>query len=378
MTAAVDVGTATTRIRTAAGLTVLATPPPEAIAGVLTRAAGTGRPVTCVVPDHWRDHGAGLARQELLHATVLPVGPATLIGRFAAVAAHAAARTGPGRYLVCDAGASGTGFGLCEVSGESVRLVDAAFDAAAGGDAFAEAVAPGRGREFAASAARGAERLAAVLATAREKALFRNALAVRAGDLEITAGALLEAFEPVGARLAALAGRWSAASARPVLTGGFAGFPPVADALSNALADAAPLGPHAAVEGAALFADGVFREAPLPDVRLPIHRIRDGLPAGAEIGVPGRPGRFAALNGRDLLLCHRREPALGAPSLMLDDAGTLPVEVDGRPAPCRAPGLAPGAYRLGLRAATRGPVIALFPVAPDADPVPVPLERPAR
>jgi hypothetical protein len=374
VTAAVDIGTATTRIRTGGGLTVLATPPPDAIAAVLTRAAGTGHPVTCVVPDHWRDHGGGLARQELLHATVLPVGPATLIGRFAAVAAHAAARTGPGRYLVCDAGASGTGFGLCEVSGESVRLVDAAFDAGAGGGAFAEAVAPGRGREFAASAAQNAERLAAVLATAREKALFRNALAVRAGDLEITAGALLEAFEPVGARLAALAGRWSGASARPVLTGGFAAFPLVAEALPGA----APLGPHAAVEGAALFAGGVFREAPLPDVRLPIHRIRDGLPVEAEIGVPGRPGRFAALNGRDLLLCHRREPTLGAPSLLLDDTGTLPVEVGGRPAPCRPAGLPPGAYRLGLRAATRGPVVALFPLAPDADPVPVPLERPAR
>ncbi|MBO2465719.1 hypothetical protein [Actinomadura violacea] len=374
MTTALDIGTATTRIRTAAGLAVLATPPPDALAGVLARAAGAGGPVTCAVPDHWRDHGAGLARQELLHATVLPVGPATLVGRFAAVAAHAAARTGPGRYLVCDAGASGTGVGLCEVSGESVRLVDGAFDAAAGGDAFAAAVAPGRGREFAAAAAQHAERLAAVLATAREKALFRNALAVRAGDVEVTAGALLEAFEPVGARIAALAGRWSAGSARPVLTGGFAGFPLVAEALPGALRP----GPHAAVEGAALFAGGVFREAPLPDVRLPIHRIRDGLPAEAEIGVPGRPGRFAALNGRDLLLCHRREPALGVPSLMLDDAGTLPVEVDGRPAPCRAAALPPGAYRLGLRAATRGPVVALFPLAPDAEPVPVPLGRPAR
>ncbi|MDL4815223.1 hypothetical protein [Actinomadura opuntiae] len=374
MTAAVDVGTATTRIRTSAGLTVIGTPPPDAIPAVLARTAGTGRPVTCVVPDHWRDHGAGLARQELLHATVLPAGPTTLIGRFAAVAAHAAARTGPGRYLVCDAGASGTGFGLCEVFGDSVRLVDGAFDAGAGGDAFAEAVAPGRRREFAASAAEHAERLATVLATAREKALFRNALALRAGDLEITAGALLEAFEPVGARLAALASRWPSGSARAVLTGGFAEFPLVAEALP----DAVRLGPHAAVEGAALIAGGLFREAPLPDVRLPIHRIRDGLPTEAEIGVPGRPGRFAALNGRDLLLCHRREPALGAPALMLDDAGTLPVEVDGRPAPCRAGALPPGAYRIGLRAATRGPVVVLFPLAPDAEPVPVPLERPAR
>ncbi|MFB4304506.1 hypothetical protein [Actinomadura sp. GTD37] len=385
MTAALDVGSATTRILSGSSRTVFPTPPPDELIAALAGALAARGPVVCAVPDHWRDDGEGLARQERLHGTLQRLGSAALVGRFAAVAAEAAMRHGPGAYLVCDAGAAGAGAGLCEVAGESIRLVDARYEPAAGGAAFAEAVAPGRGAPFAEAAAARADRVRELMAMARGNPRYRAARVLAFSGTELTAGSLLDAFAPVAAlltgmlaELAGAAARRPGASPRTVLTGGFAEFPAVADALP----DADRLGPHAAVHGAARLAAGLFREAPLPETTLPVHRLAGGRPQQARVRLPGEPGRFASMNGRELLLCHQYAGAFDDRAVPLDsamtlDGGTLPVEVGGRPASCRTGALPPGAYRIGLRASTRGPAVALFPPDPRAPAVRVPLEGPA-
>ncbi|XVQ10489.1 hypothetical protein ACQP1W_49645 [Spirillospora sp. CA-255316] len=338
----------------------------------LARAGVPAGPLAMVVPDRWLDGDRrGVVQLEAFRHELAPFPDVTWYGRSPAVAALAARDHGAGVYLVCDLGWSGAAFGLCRVDGPVIELLATEFEPRAGGGAYAQAVTAGqpgqvRGR-FAEVQAAKAARARAVLSRASDGYLDDPVYII--DGVEFSAGLLIERFGPLaellGERIRGLA--WS--YDRIVVSGGFGEFPLVERALPG---PAPRLGPDASVRGAELLERGTFGMARpgRVDIRLPVHRVRNGLLETADVELVPGPGNFAAL-GREPLLVSR---AGDGPGTVLHAAeGRLALTVDG------APGTIPVrndvACRIGLRSTVNGSALLLFsPLIAGAEPTLVPLD----
>ena len=356
---------------------VYPTPGTDAAAVLAERLAGAGVPVgplAVVVPDRWLDGDPrGVVRLEAFRRELAAFPEIDWYGRSPAVAALAARDHGAGVYLVCDLGWSGAAFGLCRVDGPVVELLATRFEPRAGGGAYAQAVTDGRPavirNRFPQVQAAKAARARVVLARASDGYLDDPVYLVE--GVEFSAGLLIERFGPVaellGERLRSLG--WS--YDRLVVSGGFGEFPLVERALPDAVAR---LGADASVRGGRLLGRGEFqmaRPGRRADVRLPVHRVRDGLLETAEAELVPGPGNFAAL-GREPLVVSRTGDGPGIVLHVAD--GRVPLTVDGVPGTIRAG--TDVACRIGLRSTVDGSGLVLFsPVIAGAEPALVPLEE---
>ncbi|MFC5748413.1 hypothetical protein [Actinomadura rugatobispora] len=350
--------------------------PHGSVAAVLAeRLAGAGvpaGPLAIVVPDRWLDGDRrGVVQHESFRQELAPFPDLTWYGRSPAVAALAARDHGAGVYLVCDLGWSGASLGLCRVDGPMIELLAGEFEPRAGGGAYAQAVTAGLPdqvrRRFAGVQAAKAARARAVLSRASDGYLDDPVYII--DGVEFSAGLLIERFGPLaellGERIRSLG--WS--YDRLVVSGGFGEFPLVERALPG---PALRLGPDASVRGAELLERGTFAMARpgRVDVRLPVHRVANGLLETAEVELVPGPGNFAFL-GREPLLVSR---AGDGPGIVLRAAdGRVPLTVGG------APGTIPVrndvACRIGLRSTVNGSALLLFsPLIADAEPTLVPLD----
>jgi hypothetical protein len=358
----------------------------DALAAALSGASLTRHtPVTVTVPDSWLEGTAegGRRQEEARHVAEdeLGLSAVTWAGQLAAVAALAASQdksAEPCTYLVCDIGGRGVRAAACEVSGHTVRQqavrvaggggwrgFDAAVRSALGDStavgpaatrpAHAEWVDPERtitrgavGRpsgpqgpgglpdDWHLAAMEQDRRARIVLDRALDDPAFRDARAYRLGSLhELTAGQVIDCFEPTALRLRECAGSvLNGRDARvAVLTGGLAWLPLAARLLRD-LTGAEPviLGADAAARGALLLADepGIAPEHQ-PQVSLPMSQIRYGLLAETSRPLPWT-WSFAPED----------EPfRIEEPRLTLD--------IGGRRVDLPVPGLANGAYQIGVR-----------------------------
>jgi hypothetical protein len=398
---ALDIGTATvTAARDGADPATSDTPDGGWPAGLSAALAGLGswprRGGLCLaVPDAWLDGSVTgtTAQEEARHlaADGHGLGPLCWAGQLAAVAALTARDRGPGRYLICDIGAS------------AVRVVSAQVDGPAQGDP-ADGGIPSGGhmvvttlaahhtdsgwRDFDASLrtrlAADGRRLPADWyehATTEPEdhrarvALLRAAKDENFGDTRaysiagtdgagIFAAELLACFAAIRSALttgiaAVTRGR------RPdvtVLTGGFGWFPPVAHTVAGATGTATAAGDAhgplikpatAAAEGALLFASGQVGQGPLPPLTatMPVHRVSGGLLETADLPLEWT-SPFADVAGGPLHL----------------EGDDLMLTINGSPTTVPLPGIKPGPHLIGIRRGWTG--AAALVVRPVADGTP--------
>lgn len=348
---------------------------PAALASLGSRPQRDG--LCLAVPDAWLDGSVAGTRvhEEARHLAedVHGLGPLCWAGQLAATAALTARDKGPGRYLVCDVGAS------------AVRVVSAQVDGPAPGDpadgdtSFASAPmlvttiaaqhADGGWRDFDASlrarlAADGRrlpadwyrrattdeedQRARLVLSRAAADADFADIRAYSIAGTNSTGIIAAELFGSFAAIKSALTDGVTAVSRgrRPdvtVLTGGFGWFPLVAYTVAMATSTASALTdtnglevkpPTAAAEGALLFAGGQARLAPPPPltVTIPVHRIHRGLLETADLLLDGT-SPFADVTDGPL-------------HLERDD---LMLTINGSPVTIPLPGIEPGPHLIGIR-----------------------------
>jgi molecular chaperone DnaK (HSP70) len=267
------------------------------------------------------------------------------------VAALTARQRGDGRYLVCDVGGSGVRAGVFEVSDGNVEIV-ATHTADGGGwrdfDAAIrsgiDARLPGTWYEQAVGQDRRASMVLEDAVASPEE--FGDTRAYRisgpSGDIDITAGQVIDGFAPTLRRLRTAieavtgAGCPEGTVSHSVVTGGLSWLPLTARAIADS-AGAAPLvaGLDVAARGALLFARGDARLAPPAQcqaVTLPTHQIRDGLLEEVSVTLPWTTP-FAALPGGALTI----------------DRDELELTVAGQPRIARLRGLVPGPHRVGVR-----------------------------
>ena len=361
--AGVDLGARAVKVATdGGGVRTLAAPaggPAGALRAALSAAGGRG--VICVaVPDSWLSgEAADAAVQETVRhecAEQLRYAQVLWAGQLAAAAAYAAAARGPGRYLVCDIGATGIRAGMFSVSADAVRIEAIHAEADGGWRAFDAEVRAGlpQSPPLPATWSEQAANLdqdqavtvldAALGGTKGELATTVYRIPGPDGDIDLTAGMLIEGFAPTWERLeAAIAAvRGAVPSDHVVLSGGLSWLPLAARAAGYA-AGAAPLvaGPDAAARGALLFARGDAALVPPAErgpVAVPVTWMRDGLLE--EVSVPlSWTEPFAAFPGGPLFL----------------DSEELAVSVAGLAKVARLRGLVPGPHLIGARPAWAGP-----------------------
>ena len=375
---AVDAGTVMTRIAVARpGSEPAISSLPSARAGrgsfvadVLREAIGglngsAGR--ACVaVPDSWLDGdvGGAAAHEAMRHAVEYDIGRAiTWVGQMSAVAALAAEDpelAGSGECLVCDVGGTGVRAGLFDISGRIVRPICVAGSDGGGWADLDAAIrsAPGMDADelpadWFASARH--QRAGLLLKQAKADPGYRDAPVYsfpgRDGVRDVTAGWLLDHFEPAVKRIRALiadvVGQHSPATA--VLAGGMATFPPVAEVVADGAGVApAVLGADAAVRGALSVASGTvtLQEILLPPVSLPAHEVRGGLLVERRLPLPWPAPP---------------EGDAEVPLVLADQA--LTVDVDGALQTVHLPDFAPGPYRIRIRPGGHGR--ALLVLRPD-------------
>jgi hypothetical protein len=353
-------------------------------------------PVTLAVPDSWLDGTAsgGRRQEDVRHLAEDELGlrAVTWAGQLAAAAAVTASQgepAEPGTYLVCDIGGRGVRAASCEVTGRAVRQravrvavgggwrdFDAAVRLALGGGAETEpAVAqradpeqtvarPAIGRperpggpaglpgDWHSAAERQDRRAKVVLARALADPAFRDARAYTLGSFhELTAGQVIDCFEPAARRLrecatAVLSGHKPRVT---VLTGGLAWLPLAAGLLRDMTGtDPVILGADAAARGALLLAGEpdiglAHKQHP---VSLPMNQVRDGMLAEASQPLPWT---WSFPPGGESFQIEE-------PLLTLDISGqrvTLPV-----------PGLASGRYRIGVRPGWSGDGVLVVRASP--------------
>lgn len=329
-----------------------------------TRMPGRIVGTAVVVSDAWLDGTTEGARaHERLRGVVLDgLGwpDVSWLGQSACQAAHCVGSglADDGTLLVCALGEGTVGAALCEVSGAHVRVVRVRAARCADFEAnVAEAVAATS--PAAAFAERFAEvrrvqgrRAGVVLARAWTHPRYREAPVYRMSEGTVTAGTLIDAFAgAAGALRAAVDGALAGTVPDRVAAAGRIGDFPLVEAVVGTATGRAvrSLGAEAAVRGALLVGSGAVRVTPpeRPAVRLPLHRVRNGLLDTERV---------------------RLDPAADfAPVLVeIPAEGIAPfdVELDGRGVGVRLPRLRPGTYRVGLRPAHTGPgVLVLSPTA---------------
>ncbi|MFD0684385.1 hypothetical protein [Actinomadura fibrosa] len=322
------------------------------------RAPGAIAGMTVTVPDAWLDGTPeGIRAYERLRRTVLDeLGwpRVSWAGQAGCVAAEAMrTRPGEGPLLVCDLGARTVSAALCTMSGgtamlEAVAVTERGRGGGLAFDTAVEAAVPAaRTGDFAAMfagvRARQGRRAAVVLPRAWTHPRYRDTPVYRIGEMDLTAGTLIDAFAGTAAALKDVVERvGGTAPATVAIAGRFGVFPLVGRFLTDLLDLTGPplvLGPSAAVRGALRIAAGEIEVSPpeRPSVALPLHRVRHGLLEVRD--VPLDPSAdFAVQDGLPVLI---EVPA--------ESPGPFHVQVDGRDVAVRLPALPPGPYRVGLR-----------------------------
>lgn len=368
----IDLGTREVKVAVGgAGLQTLATPaggPAEALRAALT-AAGGGGAICIAVPDAWLSGAAAgaTAQEELRHECAGELKHAQLLwaGQLAAAAACAAATHGAGRYLVCDIGATGTRAGVFSVAAGSVRVEATHAEAEGGWRVFDAEVRRGLPQStplpvtwFKQAADRDQARATAALdaardGTAKERAAEVYRITGPDGDVILTAGRLVDAFEAVREPLEAViaAVRGHVPPDNVVLAGGLSWLP-LALRAAGAAVGAAPVmaGPGAAARGALLLARGDAALVPSAErgpVAVPVNWVRDGFLEEVNVLLPWNEP-FATFPGGPLVL----------------DSEELTLSVAGSAKVARLPGLRPGPHLIGARPAWPGPgVLVVRPTA---------------
>jgi hypothetical protein len=273
----------------------------------------------------------------------------TWAGQLTSVAALVSRQRGPGRYLVCDIGASGVRVGMIAVSGTTVS-VESVSGAGGGWLQFDQAVRRIAGdvlpEAWHEQAAGQDERLGLVVADAAASPdhLGARALRITLHDsvCDLTAGQVLDCFAATQASLLEHCSQVMGGGPpdTAVLTGGFGWFP-LATSVIASVAGSEPLmtGQDTAARGALLFARKEIRLAPegKERVEVPAHRIRDGILEPVSVEIPWtRP--FASPPDGNLMLTSQ----------------DLHLRVADQPCRARLAGLRPGPYRIGVRASWAG------------------------
>ena len=360
---ALDAGTVTAKVAVAGpDVSVVSSPAPAgdwqvrvsgalAAAGMSPSSAGA---ICLAVPEAWLDASvAGTVALEALRqacAEGLGIGRVTWTGQLAAVAAQAAGRHGPGRYLVCDIGASGVRTAALEVTEGTVRIL-AAHHASGGGwrdfDASVRALGPGGqlpAEWYQLAMDQNQERRArALFGRVTSTPKLRESPVYMFGECRLLTGQVADCFAPTGERVRAGTERvlGGAPADIAVLTGGLGWFP-LASLILAETAGVTPVTaePAAAARGALLFARGAMRLVPSADlapVTLPAHRVRHGRLEEITVPVPWAEP-FA-------------RPADGP--LVLDEP-ELTVDIDGQRMTVPLPGLVPGPCVVGVRSGWSG------------------------
>jgi len=341
--------------------------PAEALRAALS-AAGSQGAVCVAVPDAWLSGTAAgaIAMETLRHECAAELKNTQVLwaGQLAAAAASAAAH-GAGRYLVCDIGVAGTRAGTFSVATGAVRVEATHAEAEGGWRAFDTEVRVGLPQSpplpatwYEQAAERDQARPTAMLdaalsGTAAERAATVYRITGPDGDVVLSAGRLIEGFEPVKEPLEAaiLAVRGRVPPDHVVLSGGLSWLPLAMRAAVTA-AGAAPLmaGPNAAARGALLFARGDAALVPSAErgpVAVPVSRVRDGLLEQVDVLLPWNEP-FAGFPGGPLVL----------------DGEELALSVAGHAKLARLRGLLPGPHLIGARPAWPGPgVLVVRPAA---------------
>lgn len=363
---ALDAGTVTAKVAVAGpDVRVVASPVPAGDWGVRVSSAlaAAGRPPSSVgaiclaVPETWLDASvAGTAALEALRqvcAQELGIARVTWVGQLAAAAAQAAGQHGPGRYLVCDIGATGVRTAALDVTEGTVRIL-AAHHASGGGwrdfDASVRALFPGgRGDQLPADWYRLAieqeqeRRARALFGRVTSTPGLRESPVYTFGECRLLTGQAIDCFAPTGERVRAGAAHVLGGGPADVavLTGGLGWFPLASLVLAEA-AGVAPVAeePGAAARGALLFACGRVRLAPQADlapVALPAHRVRNGRLEEVTVPLPWADPFARPLDG----------------PLVLDEP-ELMVDIDGQRMTVPLPGLTPGPCLVGVRSGWSG------------------------
>jgi hypothetical protein len=320
------------------------------------------RGLCLAVPDAWLDGSVSgtTAQEEARHLAADEHGLNPLIwaGQLASVAALTARDRGPGRYLICDIGASGVRVLSAQVDG----------DAAGGGGpmtvtTIAAHHADGGWRDFDATTEQEDHRARVALGKAAKDGNFADTRAYSitgADGRGILAAELLGCFAAIKSALTAGIGAVTGGR-RPdvtVLTGGFGWFPAVAHTVTEATGTAASVGDAhgplvkpatAAAEGALLFASGQARPAALPPLTatMPVHRISRGLLETADLPLEWT-SPFARLPGGPLYL----------------EGDDLMLTINGSPTTVPLPGIGPGPQLIGIRRGWTGATaLVIRPVA---------------
>ena len=373
----VDLGTRAVKVATDGGAVQTLVAPAGGPAGSLRAALSAvgGQGVICIaVPDAWLSGTvAGATAQEAVRhecAGELKCAQVLWAGQLAATAAYAAAAHGAGRYLVCDLGWSGTRAGMFRAAGGTV-LVEATHAEADGGwrtfDAEVRAGLPQSPPLPATWYEQVADRSQARAAATLEGALGgiggeRAAAVYRVtgpdGDVVLTAGRLIDGFEPAKEPLeAAIATVHGPDEPDYVILAGGLGWLPLAARAAGTAAGAAALvaGPDAAARGALLLARGAAVLAPPAErnpAAVPISQVRDGLLEQVNVPLPWTEP-FAAFPGGPLML----------------DGEELAVSVAGHAKVARLRGLLPGPHLVGVRPAWPGPGVLVVRPATGGGPV---------
>jgi hypothetical protein len=373
----IDLGALTVKVAVnGRGLQIIASPaggPAGALRAALS--AADSREVLCVaVPDTWlAGAAAGAAQQEAVrHECTEQLEGAQVLwaGQLAAVAAYAAAVTGPGRYLICDIGGTGIRAGMFSVSAGTVRVEAVHAEANGGWREFDAEVraglpqSPSLPANWDEQAARHhQDHVVKVLEAALgggkgELAATVYRITGPDGDILLTAGRLIEAFAPTQERLeaaiAAVQGRIP--PDHVVLAGGLSQLP-LAPRAAGIATDTAPLvaDPDAAARGALMFARGdaaLVRPAEHGHVTVPVNLVRDGLLEEVDVPLPWSEP-FADFPGGPLML----------------DREELTVSVAGHEKTTRLRGLVPGLHLIGARPAWPGLGVLVVRSAADDGPV---------
>ena len=243
---------------------------------LLTRIAPPATaPLTVVVPDTWLDGSPlGIARHERFQRELTSAGftEPSWYGTCPAVAAYGAREHGSGTYLVCDFGWSGASLGLCEVHGDTIRVMATLFEPGAGAAAYARAVTerfpPAVAERFADVQAEKADRARAVLSRTTD-GHGDDPVYVFDGVV-VDANLLVSRFDPLAEllrrRISELTGEPTSEPGQEtagrydtvLVSGGFGDFPLVERALPGPVHR---LGVNAAVGGASLLDQRVFTVA---------------------------------------------------------------------------------------------------------------------
>lgn len=359
---------------------------PAALARHGSRPGGDG--LCLAVPDAWLDGSVAgtTAQEEARHLAEdkYGLGPLRWAGQLAAVAALTARDRGPGRYLVCDVGASAVRVASAEVDHDAANggapagtgplvVTTLAAHHADGGwrefDASLRALLAKDGRQLPADWYKHAttehesHRARVTLSRAFRDESYGDtrAYSIAGTGGGIFAAELLSCFTAIGNALAAGIAAVSQGR-RPdvtVLTGGFGWFPLVAHAATEATGTAAATGNQrgplvkpatAAAEGALLFASGQAVQASLapPTVALPVHRIYRGLLETDDLSLEGT-SPFAELAGGPLHL----------------EGDDLMLTVNGSPTTVSLAGITAGPHLIGIRRGWTGATALVIRPVPD-------------